>query len=170
METFADQAAIAIENAHLLTELQAKNADLSDTLARQTATAEVLRAISRAQTDAQPVFDIITASALRLCGADASLMALRDGELLQLAAIANVSPEGAEAIRSVYPMRRPGETAVGRAIRSRAVVQVPDATLDATYEVKTELQTAHLRSVLGVPMLRDAEPIGVIVVMRREPG
>src|SRR5438093_4202572 len=97
METFADQAAIAIENAHLLTELQAKNADLSDTLARQTATAEVLRAISRAQTDAQPVFDIITASALRLCGAGDDQVVLHDGEQMQLTAAVNDDTAGGDA-------------------------------------------------------------------------
>jgi hypothetical protein len=134
--------------------LQARNAELSETLARQTATGEVLRAISRAQTDAQPVFDIIAASALRLCGAGFSAVVLREGELLRLVALHNVNPEGAEAIRRAYPMRA-GEGASGRAIRARAVVQIPDVLEDPTYELQSELQTAALRALMAVPMLRD---------------
>src|SRR6266702_1197838 len=93
LKTFADQAVIAIENVRLFKELEARNAELTETLARQTATGEVLRAISRAQTDAQPVFDIIAGSALRLCGAGYGQVQLYDGELIHLAALESINPE-----------------------------------------------------------------------------
>ena len=121
---------IAIENVRLFQELEARNVELTETLAQQTATGEVLRAISRAQTDAQPVFDIIAASALRLCGAGYGQLALYDGELLHMAAFHNVNPEGVEALRRRFPARADGGSAMGRAIQTRAVVQIPDVLED----------------------------------------
>src|SRR2546422_8414235 len=79
METFADQAAIAIENARLLTELQVKNADLTEALEQQTATAEILRVISSSPTDVQPVFDTIAHNARRLCEAGSAQVVTYDG-------------------------------------------------------------------------------------------
>ena len=170
LQTFADQAVIAIENVRLFKQLEARNAELTETLARQTATGEVLRAISRAQTDAQPVFDIIAASALRLCSADYCQVQLRDGELIHLAALQNANPEAAEAIRRAYPVPI-GEGALGgRVILRRAVVQIPDVREEPAYEYRSTWEQSGLRSLLGVPMLRDGEPIGVIAVGRALPG
>src|SRR5262245_37850636 len=170
LQTFADQAVIAIENVRLFKELQARNTELTESLARQTATGEVLRANSRAQSDAQPVFEIIAASAFRLCGAAYGSVQLYDGELMRMAALENVNPEGVEAIRRVFPMRPDEGTAPGRAILTRSVVQIPDVLADSAYQLKGELRTMGFRSLLGVPMLRDGEPIGTIVVGRAEPG
>ena len=170
VKTFADQAVIAIENVRLFKELEARNAELTETLARQTATGEVLRAISGAQTDAQPVFDIIAASALRLCGGGHSAVHLYDGELIHLAALDNVHPEGAEAIRRDFPRRADEGSATGRAVISRAVVQIPDVLHDHAYAMKGQAQTAGFRSFLAAPMLRHGEPIGVIGVGRSDPG
>jgi signal transduction histidine kinase/DNA-binding response OmpR family regulator/HPt (histidine-containing phosphotransfer) domain-containing protein len=170
LRTFADQAVIAVENVRLVKELEARNAELTDTLARQTATGEVLRAIGRAQLDAQPVFDIIAASALRLCGADYGQVALYDGEWLHLAALHNVNPEGVEALRRRFPMRANRGSAMGRAIHTRAVVQIPDVLGDPAYSFKSELVTMGFRSVLVVPMLRQGATIGAIAVGRPEPG
>jgi PAS domain S-box-containing protein len=170
LKTFADQAVIAIENVRLFKELEARNAELTGTLARQTATGEVLRAISRAQTDAQPVFDIIAASALRLCSGGHSGVWLYDGELIHLAALENVTPEGAEAIRRDFPKRADERSTVGRAILARAVAQIPDVLEDPAYGLKSQARTAGFRSFLAAPMLRDGEPIGVIGVGRSEPG
>jgi two-component system, NtrC family, sensor kinase len=170
LETFANQAVIAIENVRLFKELEARNTEVTETLARQTATGEVLRAISRAQTDAQPVFDIIAASALQLCGADYSQVQLYDGELLHLAALESVNPEGAEAIRRAYPLPVGAGTLGGRAIRTRAVVQIPDLLQDRAYEYQSTWEASGVRSLLAIPMLKDGEPIGVIAVGRPTPG
>src|SRR5712692_5647556 len=95
LQTFADQAVIAIENVRLFTELEARNRDL-------TATSEILRAISSSPTDIQPVFDIIAESAVRLCGAEASTVTRFDGEWVHLVAVYGSSPEGVDAVRRAY--------------------------------------------------------------------
>jgi GAF domain-containing protein/CheY-like chemotaxis protein/anti-sigma regulatory factor (Ser/Thr protein kinase) len=170
LQTFADQAVIAIENVRLFTELEARNAELTDSLARQTATGEVLRAISRAQTDAQPVFDIIAASALRLCGAAYSQVQLYDGRVIHLAALEGVDVDAMRRIRRAHPLPFGEGSLAGRAIVTRALVQIPDVLEDPTYAYKGAWEGTGLRSLLAVPMLRDGEPIGVIGVGRREPG
>src|SRR5262245_14002855 len=125
-ETFADQAVIAIENTRLFEAVQARTKELQESLDRQTATSEVLRAISRVQTDAQPVFEIIAASALRLCGAGYGQVALYDGKLLHMTAFHNVSLEVVDALRRRFPAPAEQASAMGRAIHTRAVVQIPD--------------------------------------------
>ena len=170
LQTFAAQAVIAIENVRLFNELEGSNAELTETLARQTATGEVLRAISGAQTDAQPVFDIIAASALRLCGAISSLIVLYDGEMLRLVAIQNINPAGVEALRAIFPRPLDEGSGVARAIRTRAIVKIPDVLEDPAFPFGSVAQAANYRSILTVPMLQDGEPIGVIGVFRTEPG
>src|SRR5262245_40086204 len=108
LKTFADQAVIAIENVRLFTELGERNRELTEALDQQTATSEILRVISGAHTDAQPVFETIATSALRLCGADYGSVQLYDGVLLHLAAAENANPDGTAALRRAFP-RRPGE-------------------------------------------------------------
>ena len=170
LRTFADQAVIAVENVRLFKELQSRNTELTETLARQVATSEVLRAISQAQTDAQPVFDIIARSARRLCGAAYGQVQLRDGDLIHLATLNSANPEGDQAIRAVYPLQIGDGSAAGRAIAVGAVVQIPDLLDDQAYAFKRAWHTSGLRSLLVVPMLRDGEPIGTIGVGRIEPG
>src|SRR5262249_8287936 len=103
METFADQAAIAIENARLLTALQTKNTDLTEALEQQTATGEILRVISRSPTNVQPVFDTIAESAARLCGGTLAGVYRYDGTLIHFVAQHNWTEAGLEAVRDVYP-------------------------------------------------------------------
>jgi two-component system NtrC family sensor kinase len=86
METFADQAAIAIENARLFKELEARNRDLTEALEQQTATSEILRVISRSPTDVQPVFDVIATAATTLCEADHAGLFRFDGDLIHFVA------------------------------------------------------------------------------------
>jgi GAF domain-containing protein len=170
LKTFADEAVIAIENVRLFKALEARNTESTETLARQVATSEVLRAISQAQTDAQPVFDIIARSARRLCGAAYGQVQLYDGELIRLAALESANAEGDQAIRAVYPLRVGDGSAGGRAIGTRAIVQIPDLLDDRTFAFKRAWEASGLRSLLVVPMLRDGEPIGTIGVGRVEPG
>jgi signal transduction histidine kinase len=170
LQTFADQAVIAIENVRLFRELETRNSELTETLARQVATGEVLRAISQAQTDAQPVFDIIARSARRLCGAAYGQVQLREGDLIHLATLDSAHPEGDQAIRAVYPLRVGDGSAAGQAIAAGAIVQIPDLLDDQAYAFKRAWQASGLRSLLVVPMLRDGEPIGTIGVGRIEPG
>ncbi len=163
METFADQAAIAIENGRLLNELQAKNADLTEALEQQTATAEILRVISRSPTDVQPVFDTIARNARRFCNADSASVLRLDGQLLHLEALDNATAEGADALRRAYPNPVSSGTVGGRAVLTGHAVHIPDVLEEPEYEF-AGVQGAGLRSVLGVPMLRGGTAIGAITV------
>jgi GAF domain-containing protein len=174
LKTFADQAVIAIENVRLFTELRQKNealtqahAQMSEALDQQTATSEILQVISRSPTDVQPVFDAIAESARRLCHGSNSVVARYDGELLHLAAHAQQTTAGAEALRGVFPIRPTRATASGRAVLEGAVAHLSDVHADPEYA--RPLAEAHLaRSMLAVPMLRDGRPIGTVAVGRLE--
>jgi GAF domain-containing protein len=177
LTTFADQAAIAIENVRLFNELQQKNEALthardqiSEALEQQTATSEILRVISSSPTDAQPVFDTITQSALSLCGAASSLLTTFDGELLHLAALANVRPEDAEFLSSRFPQRPDQGTPGGRAILTGAAVHIPDVREDPYFRKLREAgQSTKVQSILTVPLVREGQPIGTLHV-HKEPG
>jgi GAF domain-containing protein/DNA-binding response OmpR family regulator/anti-sigma regulatory factor (Ser/Thr protein kinase) len=168
METFADQAAIAIENARLLSELQTKNADLTEALEQQTATGEILRAISSFQTDVQPVFDAIAAKALDLCRATTGWVYRFDGELIHIAAAHSLRPEAVEVIRQSYPMPPSQGGATARAVLSRAIVYIPDIREDPEYRLEALAKAAVYSSVVAVPMLLEGKPIGVITVTGAE--
>ena len=174
LETFADQAVIAIENVRLFTELQGKNraltqahAQVTEALAQQTATAEILRVISSSPTDIQPVFDSIVQSANRLCDGLFSALVRYDGELMHFIAHANFNPEALGVAQRAYPRPPTADVAVGRAILERAVVHIPDV---AQAPAQTFQRSLGFQSVLAVPMLGDGRPIGAIAVTREEPG
>jgi GAF domain-containing protein len=169
LETFADQAAIAIENARLLTELQARNAALTEALEQQTATSEILRVISQSPTDVQPVFEAIVASGVRLCDGLFGALYRLDGEAIHLVAHHNLSAAALEAIRRTFPMPVSRETWVGRAILDRTVIHVPDVTRQAEFQFVEVARAIGYRSALAVPLLREGVPIGAIRISRAEP-
>ena len=170
VETFADQAVIAIENARLLNELQARNASLTEALEQQTATSEILQVISRSPTDILPVFDIIAERALGLCEAEVVAVTRFDGELIHLGAIRGSSPAGVDALRHTFPMPPSAAGGAARAIRDRAIVHIPDVTTDPQYRIQDAALTAGFRALLGVPMLREGRAIGAITVGRAGAG
>jgi GAF domain-containing protein len=172
METFADQAVIAIENVRLFTELEARNSDLTEALEQQTATSDILRVISRSPTDVQPVFDAIANAARELCRATSANVFTYDGELVRVAAMVNLNPAYVESMHVVYP-RRPGrETAVARAIMTRSIVMIPDVLEDPDYvtTLGAHATAGGFRSVLAVPLMREGQAIGGIAVGRAAPG
>jgi len=170
LKTFADQAVIAIENVRLFKELQTSNRDLTEALEQQTATSEILRVISRSPADIRPVFDTIVGSAVRLCGGLYGFLSRFDGEWIHVAAQHNYTPEGLAALPQMYPMRPGRQAATGRAILTRAVVHIEDALNDPEYTHQDLARAAGWRSMLAVPMLREGNPIGAILVIRGQPG
>jgi GAF domain-containing protein len=170
--TFADQAVIAIENARLLNELRQRTTDLTESLEQQTATSEVLRVISSSPTNVQPVFDSIAESAVRLCGGEFSFVVRFDGKVMDFASHFGLSAEGLDAFRSMMPMPAGEDTASGRAILRRAVVEVPDVEADDAYGMQAQglARAATYRSIVAMPLLHESNPIGAITVARAHAG
>src|SRR5215472_10502300 len=173
LQTFADQAVIAIENVRLFKELEARNRDLITALDRQTATSEILRVISQSQVDVQPVFDTIVQSAARLCHAASAGVFLTDGRTLDLPAnYGSSSAEALATIRAQYPRPLDPGTTAGVAILTRSVIHVPDIEAPSAAEDYTR-QVGRLlgvRSMVAVPMMRKGEVLGAINLSRREHG
>jgi two-component system, NtrC family, sensor kinase len=170
LTNFAAQAVIAIENARLLDELRDRTDDLSESLAQQTATSEVLRVISSSPTNAQPVFDAIAESSVRLCGGQFSFVVRFDGKAMDFASCYGLSVEGLKAFRSLLPMPATEGTASGRATLRRAVVEIPDVQTDPVYGTQGLAKTVTYRSIVAVPLLHEGNPIGSIAVARANTG
>ncbi len=169
LETFADQAVIAIENTRLFEDLEARNRALTDALERQAATGEVLQIISHSPTELQAVFDAICRSSVRLCDALNGDLYQFDGELIHFTAHANFTSEALEATRQLFPVRPSRDSAVARAIFDGDVVHIPDVTKDLDYRNLRWASSIGVRSALAVPMVREGRPVGVIAVNRVEP-
>ena len=161
LQTFADQAAIAIENVRLFNETK-------EALEQQTATAEILKVISGSPTEVQPVFDAIAQSAVLLCGAMFGAVFRYDGELVHFTAHHGFSREALELIQSQFPRLPRGF--MRAAIVDRAIVNSPDVLADPRLANLELAQILGHRSVLAVPMLREGQPIGGVIVFRKEIG
>ncbi len=139
---------------------------LAEALEQQTATSEILHVIGSSPTDVQPVFETIAQRAKRLCDARECAVFRFDGALIHLSALADITAEWAQALRSAFP-RPPGQGSMtGRAIVTRSVVHVPDVLADSEFDLTEVARTSSIRSVLSVPMLRNGEVIGAITVDR----
>ncbi len=166
LENFAAQAVIAMENARLLAELRQRTGDLQESLEYQTATSEVLKVISGSTFELEPVFQTVAATAARLCHADeAGIYLDRDGEY-RWASGYSQSPEYERIEREVGI--RPGTgTLVGRVALEGRPVHILDAWTDPLYQAKQDARVGGVHTLLGVPLLRDGSPIGVIGLGRR---
>ncbi|MGB9352518.1 MAG: GAF domain-containing protein, partial [Pseudolabrys sp.] len=163
--TFADQAVIAIENVRLFDEVRARTRDLSESLEQQTATSEVLQVISSSPTDIQPVLDAILQTAGRLCQSEyACFFKLQDGKY-HLAGSNNAKADYIKYL-SEHPISADRGTVVGRAAIERCTVHIPDCMTDPEYTAHENARIGKHRSLLGVPLLRDRVPVGVIGLLR----
>ena len=175
VQNFAAQAVIAVENARLLTELRQRTDDLTESLEQQTATSEVLRVISASPGELEPVFKAMLENAARICDAKFGVLLLAEGDAYRVAAIDGEPPAAYVEERRRNPIIRPRpETALGRAVSTRSAVQVADIQVEAdggAASGSTGAQLARLagaRTVVAVPMVREDELVGAILIFRQE--
>ena len=165
LKTFADQAAIAIENTRLFNEVQAKTRDLSEALTYQTGSGNILSVIASSPTDVGPVLKAIVESACQLCDAYDAAVVLQDGEYLRISAHHGPIPIGIEK----WPINR--RWTAGRAFVDQTPVHIEDLSdekhADFTDGRELSLRMGH-RTILSVPLLREDESIGAIVLRRTE--
>jgi signal transduction histidine kinase/HAMP domain-containing protein len=160
VETFARQAAIAIDNVRLFNETK-------EALEQQTATSEMLSAISRTTFELDPVLKALIENATRLCKADKGFVFIRDGDVYRVTANFGAPSQHVEFMRA-HPIRAGMGTLVARTVMTRQVVHIDDAKTDPRYTWGEARDLLGFRTMLGVPMLREGEPIGVVGMWREE--
>jgi len=174
VQNFASQAVIAIENTRLLNELRQRTNDLSESLEQQTATSEVLRVISSSAGELEPIFQTLLGNATRLCMADFGFMFEYKDGFFQLMAQRGADPAYVEYMQR-EPLRPGPETLLGRIAKSISPVQIADfassqAYLDRDPLAVVAVEHGGVRTLFGVPMLREGELIGAIALYRQEVG